>query len=252
MHIHQTGAGEIPLILLHGWGNSRKIWQHLHDSIKSERLISYDLKGFGDAEKPQEKEAYSLNAYVEELLAVYEMQKISKAVLTGTSMGAVVACHFAAKYPEKVAKLVIISGPVLGKRIMSFVQKLPIYIPSLTNLVKKDKKRVEKYFKKIVVNKDSIPDYFYDDLLNMGEAACKYSIEGFGAYDPAPFFVNTHIPLVYLAGDRWDDNFSLKQINMLAEMVKNFTWELLPGCHHYPMIENPKALLETLRKLGVC
>ncbi|MFV9451295.1 alpha/beta fold hydrolase [Pseudomonas aeruginosa] len=47
-----SGSGE-PLVLLHGWPQSRREWRHVIPSLASHfTVIAPDMRGFGDSDKP--------------------------------------------------------------------------------------------------------------------------------------------------------------------------------------------------------
>jgi 3-oxoadipate enol-lactonase len=116
IHGHRTFVdidGEGPaMICCHGLGGSSNFFQPLVTAFSSRfTVIRFDFKGLGrTGYDPEGKRRITIPAYVEDLLAVLELEKIEKAVLVGHSLGSVVAMHFAAQFPDKVSALVLI-GP---------------------------------------------------------------------------------------------------------------------------------------------
>ncbi|MBP9102208.1 MAG: alpha/beta fold hydrolase, partial [Nitrosomonas sp.] len=54
-----TGTGE-PVLLIHGFGASSYSWRHVIEPLaQKNRVITIDLKGFGDSPKPRD-DAYSV------------------------------------------------------------------------------------------------------------------------------------------------------------------------------------------------
>jgi len=97
-----SGAG-IPLVLIHGFCESKSIWQEFESELFSHfRVISLDLPGFG--ESPQlplttiETFADAVNGLLLEL-------SIKKCVLVGHSLGGYVSLAFGEKYPDKLLGL---------------------------------------------------------------------------------------------------------------------------------------------------
>jgi 4,5:9,10-diseco-3-hydroxy-5,9,17-trioxoandrosta-1(10),2-diene-4-oate hydrolase len=111
------GKGE-SLILIHGIETSGEIWK---DTMKAAsrffKVYVPDLPGFGQSEKPDLK--YGVPFYIEFLNDFMATIGIEKAYIAGISMGAHISASFAATYPERVAKLVLISStglsPISGK-----------------------------------------------------------------------------------------------------------------------------------------
>lgn len=87
------GEGE-PVLLIHGFINSRKSWdntqlkQDLLD--KGYRVIVPDLRGNGDSDKPQDKEAYENDAEVKDLKLLMNHLNIQSYKAVGYSRGSIV------------------------------------------------------------------------------------------------------------------------------------------------------------------
>ena len=56
-----TGQGR-PVILLHGWPDSGRLWRHQVPALAAAgfQVIVPDLRGYGSSGKPEAVEAYSL------------------------------------------------------------------------------------------------------------------------------------------------------------------------------------------------
>jgi pimeloyl-ACP methyl ester carboxylesterase len=96
------------IILIHGFGASLETWDAWSQSLATQfRVLRFDLPGSGLSvdSTHQYDDARSL-----ELLRVLMDQKnIEKAVFIGNSVGGRIAWKFAARYPERVSKLVLVS-----------------------------------------------------------------------------------------------------------------------------------------------
>ena len=89
-----------PIVLLHGWGLSSKVWAPLQAELPAASAL--DLPGHGSALPAGD----SLAAWAEALVA----QLPDGAVLVGWSLGAQLALHIAAQHPHKAARLVLIAA----------------------------------------------------------------------------------------------------------------------------------------------
>jgi pimeloyl-ACP methyl ester carboxylesterase len=103
-----------PTIALHGLNGSRLLYQDLASVIdgyhKSLPLITMDFFGHGLSSCPDEK--YNLDFFVEQIVVLLVHLGIGQDApvnIIGFSLGGAVAVGFAAKYPERVDKLVLIS-----------------------------------------------------------------------------------------------------------------------------------------------
>src|SRR5262245_6718869 len=92
-----TGSGPA-LILLHGGGQTRKAW---HDAgyvsrlAKSFTVITIDIRGNGESDKPVTKSAYNVERLVEDVLAVADAAGAKRFALWGFSYGANVGRYVA-------------------------------------------------------------------------------------------------------------------------------------------------------------
>lgn len=106
-----TGVGT-PLILLHGGGGSRAEW---HEAGYVARLrdkftvITMDLRGHGDSDKPTNPAMYTTGKMGDDILAVANAYNADKFILCGFSFGGNVSRYLAAR-SGRVAKLVMLGN----------------------------------------------------------------------------------------------------------------------------------------------
>jgi len=102
-----TGEGA-EVLLLHGFPDSRELWRHQAGPLAEAgfRVIVPDLPGFGEAEKPQDVDAYRATRIVEQVL---ELLGGEPAHVVGHDWGAGIAWVLASLFPERVASLAALS-----------------------------------------------------------------------------------------------------------------------------------------------
>ena len=79
------------------------------------KVIRYDARGSGLSQR--DIEDFSLDASVSDLKAVLDDLGVARASLVGQSQGAAVAAAFAARYPDRVDRLVLCGGYARGRRM---------------------------------------------------------------------------------------------------------------------------------------
>lgn len=100
-----------PIVLIHGYSRSLEDWLMLADSFTvHHRVIAFDVRGFGQSSKFQDAARYG-SAMAEDVIALLDHLEISRAHLIGHSLGALVAGHAAARFPERIASATLIAGP---------------------------------------------------------------------------------------------------------------------------------------------
>ena len=108
IHYLQSGRGA-PVVLLHGTGGSSDAWRTTMSALSRDvRIIAPDQIGFGASDKPPLD--YTPATLVDFLGMFLAQLGIERASLVGHATGARVACLYALAHPERVERLVLISG----------------------------------------------------------------------------------------------------------------------------------------------
>lgn len=92
-----------PIIFIHGLLGSRLNWeQQLNDpQLQRFRLITYDLRGHGLSDKPEQEAAYrDGKRWGEDLAAVIDARRARKPLLVGWSLGGAVITNYLALYGD--------------------------------------------------------------------------------------------------------------------------------------------------------
>ncbi len=104
-----------PLIKTANWLNhldfdwESPVWRHVFRGLSDGRLlIRYDARGNGLSD--WDVEDFSLERQVSDLEAVVEAVGLERFPLLGISQGCAISVEFAARYPEKVTKLILLGG----------------------------------------------------------------------------------------------------------------------------------------------
>ena len=113
------GEGSRTVVLLHGLLLSKKMHRPLAKALAARgyRVVSLDLLGHGDSDKPTDMTAHSMQLYGAQVLGLLDHLGVDQAVVFGTSLGANTALELAALAPERVRGMVI-EMPVLDNAIL--------------------------------------------------------------------------------------------------------------------------------------
>jgi len=98
----ETGTG-LPVILIHGFPFSRQMWRPQAPLARTVRLITPDLRGFGESEGTPS----SLDELADDLQALVEHLGLASAVFGGFSMGGYVLFRYLARHADR-AKAVLL------------------------------------------------------------------------------------------------------------------------------------------------
>ncbi|MGG6294027.1 alpha/beta fold hydrolase [Leptolyngbya sp. AN02str] len=111
-------AGSYPVLFLHGFGASLSQWQaNLKPLSQHHTVYAMDLLGFGASEKAPA--AYETNLWVEQVYEFWRSLIRTPMIVVGHSLGAVVALAAAAKYPDMVQGLTLLTLPPARQEMLS-------------------------------------------------------------------------------------------------------------------------------------
>lgn len=118
----EVGQGK-PLVLIHGLSETRAAWRYQLPQFQERfRLISYDIRGFGESETGRAEGRPEQLA--KDLAALLSRLEIARAYVLGFSMGGVIAQRFAIDYPEMALGLVIASSSsVVNRQGFQYLQQ---------------------------------------------------------------------------------------------------------------------------------
>jgi len=111
--IHSSSAGTGPtLVFVHGWTCDSTSWAAQVPAFdKKYRVITLDLPGHGKSGSPKDGK-FSMDLFARAVEAVRVEANAQRIVLIGHSMGAPVIRQYAHLYPDRVAGLVAVDGPL--------------------------------------------------------------------------------------------------------------------------------------------
>jgi pimeloyl-ACP methyl ester carboxylesterase len=110
---YQDGGQGSPVLLGHGYSATGRMWDGQRAALGERyRIISWDMRGHGQTESPDDPAQYSAALTVTDMRALLQHCGVERAVVGGLSLGGYVALAFYRAHPELVRALVICdSGP---------------------------------------------------------------------------------------------------------------------------------------------
>ena len=254
LHYQDTGPSKnaIPILFLHGFGASLQTWDTWAQALSEDcRVISVDLPGFGlTGEDPSG--IYTDQRSVEVLEAFLKELKIPKVVLVGNSMGGKFAWQFAARYPNQVAKLVLISpdgyaspGIEYGKKPdVPAIADLYRYFFSKTFLAM----NLEPAYADPNTLNDALVNRYYDLMLAPGvRGAILGRMQQTVLQDPVPSLASIQVPTLLIWGEK-DAFIPISNSNDYLKVMPNAKRVSLPNIGHLPQEEQPSIGLAALKE----
>lgn len=112
LHVRVGGTGPA-VVLLHGFGDTGDMWGPLAaELVKRHRVVIPDLRGMGLSAKPED--GFEKKNQAKDIRGVLESLGIDQADVVGHDIGVMVSYAYAATYPTKTTKLVVMDAPPPG------------------------------------------------------------------------------------------------------------------------------------------
>jgi pimeloyl-ACP methyl ester carboxylesterase len=112
LHVRIGGTGPA-VVLLHGYGETGDMWGRLAAAlVRDHMIVAPDLRGMGLSSRPAG--GYDKKTQGNDIAGLLDALKIAKADLVTHDIGNMVGYAFAAQYPERVTRFVIMDAPLPG------------------------------------------------------------------------------------------------------------------------------------------
>ncbi|MDD2704713.1 MAG: alpha/beta hydrolase [Acidocella sp.] len=239
-------AGEGPVqILLHGVsGHLEAYHRNLLEHAKYFRTIAIDMLGHGFTDKPAT--TYEIIDYVEHLRDVIDAIGADKVHLSGESLGGWVAARFAAKYPERVDRLVLntAGGLIADPKVMERLRTL-----SLNAVRSPDREATRKRLEFLMLD----PSIVTEDLVDARYACFRRpgmveAMERIMCLQDMDIRLRNLLTSEELATIKaetlvlWtthDPTASVEVGQRLSNMVPGAKFIVMENCGHWPQYEDP-------------
>jgi pimeloyl-ACP methyl ester carboxylesterase/predicted glycosyltransferase len=117
LHYEVYGSGAETIVFVPPWSlvHSRVYKAQLPYFSERFRCVTYDGRGNGQSDRPDDVAAYTLDNDVADALAVMDATRTGSAVLVGLSYGGMIACILAAHHAERVKAAILVgTAAVVG------------------------------------------------------------------------------------------------------------------------------------------
>ncbi|HKZ06175.1 MAG TPA: alpha/beta hydrolase [Methylomirabilota bacterium] len=109
----ERGTGSPAFVFVHGWTCDRSFFAPQAEYFgKRHRVVSIDLRGHGQSDKPQGP--YPISAYADDIAYLIDTLGLGRVIAVGHSMGGITVLQLGAAYPEKVAGIVMVDPAPLA------------------------------------------------------------------------------------------------------------------------------------------
>ena len=242
IHFESTGEG-VPLLLIHGLGSSTKDWDaQVADFSRYFKVITVDLRGHGQSEKPASP--YSIPLFAEDV-ATLVRQMGEAAHVAGISMGGMVALQLAVDFPELAKSLIVINSQdevLLDTREVRSAVRLRKMIPRLLGMKRMGKVLGKKLFpdpgqehlRKLIAKRwaeNSVKDYIK-------------SVNAIAGWSVRKQLKTIQCPVLVVASE-WDYT-PVAAKETYVKLIPNAQLKIIPNARHAVTVEKPEELNEVM------
>ena len=107
-----SGGDGRPVVLIHGWPLSGASWSEQVPALTEagHRVITYDRRGFGESDKPED--GYDYDTFAADLAGLLDGLDLNDVTLVGFSMGGGEIARYVGRYGEERLHSVVFAGAV--------------------------------------------------------------------------------------------------------------------------------------------
>jgi len=247
--VRSGGTGPV-VILLHGYAETSDSWAPLAaELVKTYTVVVPDLRGIGRSSRPAG--GYDKKTQAADIRAVVMALGYDRASVVSHDIGIMVAYAYAARYPDKVERLVVMDAPIPGIAPWDDIVRNPALWHFSFN--GPDAERLVQGRERIYL--DRIWNAFSGDPRKPDEVtrayyAAQYAQPGamragfaqFAAFsqdvEDNKIFQRTELtmPVLAVGGEK---SFGATEAVVMRNAAKNVREAVVPGAGHWLMEENP-------------
>ncbi len=245
----ETAGNGVPLVFLHAFPLSRKMWDaHKANFSKNFQFISVDFPGFNQSAHAED--TLHMDAMADELNRTLDAHGVKdKIVLCGVSMGGYAAFRFLAKYPQRLRALALVATKATPDPDATKAKRAEnIALIEQDGLKPFAERMIQSLLGKTVQEKNQpVVEQVRSWILEADPKAVIAALRGLAARpDSSGLLANINVPTFVLSGEE-DTVIPTADMKAMAGQIKKVDFQSLPACGHLLPIEQPALFQEALR-----
>jgi pimeloyl-ACP methyl ester carboxylesterase len=263
LHVRVGGSGPA-VVLIHGFGDTGDMWTPLAIELaRNHRVVAPDLRGIGLSAKPED--GYEKKNQAKDIRGVLDALGIDQADVVGHDIGVMVAYAYAAAYPTKTTRLVVMDAPPPGIPPWDEVVRNPklwhfdFYGKDVFRLVQgRERIFLDRFYNELSAHPERIDEgtrahyaALYGKPHAMHDAFEQFKAFPQDGIDNRAMLAKGKLTMpVYALGA--EKSYGLQMKADLDQVATNVTGGVVPDSGHWIMEENPavttKMIVEILSK----
>jgi 2-succinyl-6-hydroxy-2,4-cyclohexadiene-1-carboxylate synthase len=242
------------LLLVHGFGGAKEDFaDHVARLAQTNTVVTFDHRGHGASDKPDDPSAYTLNRLALDTLCVADATNLATFRLLGFSMGGAVARKVVIHAPARVDALIMMdtsAGPVpsFDPSLMEIGAAVALNEgkDSLLELLELTKPLETPAHRRVVAERPGYKEYCDKKEADMSAVMWGTLLleQAYQSDDLAALAAALRGPLLVLVGDQ-DEPF-LEVAQPMADAVGDARVVVIPNAGHSPQFENPDAWITAM------
>ena len=232
-----------PLVLIHGFTDSSRIWRPVIARLQRDfHIYAVDLRGFGQSGKPA-RFVYSMPQHAEDILAFMDAVGLRSAGILAHSMGSMIAQTVAFSAPERVDGLALASTMTHMHETPEDLLKIEAY--TKMDLASMSEKELQETFLPFPENcaDPDFPAGYFSTLRMLSGASLAAAWRGMSLTDNRNFLQFIKAPVLVFWGSK-DDIFKEDYQEEVRRYLPNAQYVTLEGVAHEIPNEVPEILAE--------
>ncbi|HVX77800.1 MAG TPA: alpha/beta hydrolase [Bradyrhizobium sp.] len=258
LYVRSGGAGPA-VVLLHGYGETGDMWAPMAvDLARDHTVVVPDLRGMGLSSKPEG--GFDKKTQAGDIAGVLDELKIERADLVTHDIGNMVGYAFAAQYPARVMRFVLIDAPLPGVGPWEDILKNPLLWhfrfggPDMERLVAgRERIYLDRFWNEFSANPARFNEaarVHYSELYAMPGAMhsgfMQFAAFDQDAIDNRQFLAKGKLsmPVLAIGGEK---SFGATMAKIMRFAATNVREGIIPDAGHWIMEENPAATISMVR-----
>jgi pimeloyl-ACP methyl ester carboxylesterase len=258
IHVRSGGTGPA-VILLHGYGETGDMWVPMAvDLARDHTVVVPDLRGMGLSSKPPG--GFDKKTQAADVAGVLDELKIERADLVTHDIGNMVGYAFAAQYPQRVTRFVLIDAPVPGVGPWEEILKNPLLWhfrfggPDMERLVAgRERIYLDRFWNEFSATPARFSEAAREHYAKLYAlpGAMHSGFRQFAAFDQdavdnREFMARGKLamPVLAIGGEK---SFGKAMADIMRHAASNVREGVIPDSGHWIMEENPAATIAMVR-----
>jgi len=248
IHFEDVGNG-LPLVFLHGWLMSGRVWHYQRELSAHFRVITMDMRGHGSSSGG---DSFLIESLADDVVALFSHLNLNRATIIGWSMGAQLALQAAVPLVDRLKALVLVGGTPCFCARDGYAHGLsPVETRGMGLRLKRNMAGTAGvFFKGMFAEGEVTPPQFREiagatfEKLPALPAALS-ALENLAGNDLRPLLSSIELPVLLVHGTA--DSICLPGASQfMAEHLPDARIELLEGAGHAPFLSCPEWFNTTL------